>query len=980
MKAEQPFWFWNDVITRDEVERQILEMKHGGVGGFFLHPRQGMDLPYMSRQYLDMVRFAVDVAKREKMSVWLYDEYPYPSGVAGGELLLTPEYRARNLLRFATCAADGQDVNLDLPWGRIILAKAYPVSDRGIDWKAGIDLTENIGIIYETEIFQKGRGLTEYNQKRFFTGSHAKRLSLICPQGDWEIRVFVEREADHFKYFGGFADPLNPQAMQEYLNLIHNRYEKVLGDEFGHTIQGIFTDEVAPFAGGDLMWSPILPERFEKEKGYSLIEALPLLFEDGEGAFRVRYDYHDVVTRLFEESFDWPISLWCRQNHLIYTGEKPHLRASHAGYMHMPGCDTGHQKAGDAADFFGTNFRSNPKVVASAAHFYGNGLSLCEAYHSVGWGMTLRDMRWMADWIGIQGIRLFVPHAFYYSTASLRKHDAPPSEFACMPWWKDNILYSSHVDRLCALQEGRRVVPLLVLDPTVSLWTAGEGRSNASVVNARYQAFVDLQKELLLHQLDFYVVDTDILCACQVQDGKICWNGEIYEALILPAMDAIEPCALEKLEELVAAGASVRALETLPWQDIGAGYPKPALDILRNHGLCVYGSVDALCEVLVRAYSSIRLRVLDEVKGPVLSAQFEGEDKASLILCNTSRYYLIATLAWDRDSDHYAWEDLDGSSPVMAESTTRNGERRFLVKFAPFETKILTTTEAPVQNHPTICEEVSLHVLRPMRVTSPNLLRIGSCETVWNGQKIGVTEPMPIVDQMEMAGCSIPTQVVSAFGCDKEYGFAGVDCQYRFQFVNEVMGTRHLLVEEGAVRGGLRILLNGQDVTDRLQRKRYWNANDTQADVTDLCNHGLNEIVLCGHVTRAQDGWINPIYLVGDFGCWKQDGIWHLRTASREGAIGDRITCGLPFYAGDIFYTLPETDVPNTAFELEHWAFEDAAELFVDGVSCGKRAWNPYRWLVEKEGSVPELRVSTTLLPAFEGQHFDPESHSMQEP
>ena len=128
----QPFWFWNGWMDEDEIIRQIREMKAQGIKGFIIHPRQGMEIPYLSNAYFDRVRLAVAEAKRLEMEVWLYDEYPYPSGVTAGQVPLDhPEYLCKMLDKREYLAKDGETVVMDLPWGQVLTAKAYPVTDGG---------------------------------------------------------------------------------------------------------------------------------------------------------------------------------------------------------------------------------------------------------------------------------------------------------------------------------------------------------------------------------------------------------------------------------------------------------------------------------------------------------------------------------------------------------------------------------------------------------------------------------------------------------------------------------------------------------------------------------------------------------------------------------------------------------------------------------------------------------------------------------
>ena len=37
-----PFWSWNDDLKPEELKRQIHWMKGHGIGGFFMHAREGL--------------------------------------------------------------------------------------------------------------------------------------------------------------------------------------------------------------------------------------------------------------------------------------------------------------------------------------------------------------------------------------------------------------------------------------------------------------------------------------------------------------------------------------------------------------------------------------------------------------------------------------------------------------------------------------------------------------------------------------------------------------------------------------------------------------------------------------------------------------------------------------------------------------------------------------------------------------------------
>ena len=158
----QPFWFWNGEMDEEEIVRQILEMKAKGIPGFMIHPRQGMGIPYLSKEFFDRVRLAVHTARDNDMDVWIYDEYPYPSGVCAGEVMLGhPEYLCRRLRKSVCQVKGGESVTLSAPWGRVVLARAYRMDGEKIRFNEFIDLQEFVGTCYEEEAFQyraPGRG------------------------------------------------------------------------------------------------------------------------------------------------------------------------------------------------------------------------------------------------------------------------------------------------------------------------------------------------------------------------------------------------------------------------------------------------------------------------------------------------------------------------------------------------------------------------------------------------------------------------------------------------------------------------------------------------------------------------------------------------------------------------------------------------------------------------------------------------------
>ena len=80
------FWSWNGEMTAEEIDRQVKSMKAAKFGGFFIHARAGLKIPYMQDAWFDAVQCAIDSAQACGLEVWLYDENGWPSGFAGGKV------------------------------------------------------------------------------------------------------------------------------------------------------------------------------------------------------------------------------------------------------------------------------------------------------------------------------------------------------------------------------------------------------------------------------------------------------------------------------------------------------------------------------------------------------------------------------------------------------------------------------------------------------------------------------------------------------------------------------------------------------------------------------------------------------------------------------------------------------------------------------------------------------------------------------
>ncbi|GLV54633.1 hypothetical protein KDH_14800 [Dictyobacter sp. S3.2.2.5] len=583
-----PFWFWNDAMEEEEIIQQIKEMAEKGVGGFFICARQGLEVAYLSEQWFQRVAVAVEAARRYGLHTWLYDEYPYPSGMSGGEVTLEhPDARHRQLLHQSLIIEGPQELSHALPWTKVLFARALPLNSQEgtLDWSRAHDLMPHVGSVPAASIFQS-TGLTAYTRKRFFTASPHKQLTWSVPPGRWQLVFFLEDEIHNFKYFGTYVDPCHKEAVQTFLQTTHERYASHFQEHFGQAIKGVFTDEVGLL--GHIPWSAQLSNAVQEQDGSSLIESLPAVFyPPDEQSKQARYRFFQRLHQLLRESYHQQISSWCEQHHLQYMTEVPSMRMTTQLFSHIPGGDSAHEKIGRSLEWIldenAANLRADPKIASSLANQLGTERTMIECFHSLGWSMTLQDAKWMLDRLAAMGINFYVFHAFFSSIDGLRKHDAPPSQFQQNPYWPHFRQLADYAGRLgYVMSQGSPGISVAVVHPATSFWThmgnpfhqfryCGNDPAEEQALQRLKGDWTFLCKQLLLHQIDYDHLDPELLAQATIEDGHLVIGHAHYETLILPPLTNLEVAAWSQVKAFLQAGGKVISVGLLPYEQIEPG-------------------------------------------------------------------------------------------------------------------------------------------------------------------------------------------------------------------------------------------------------------------------------------------------------------------------------------------------------------------------------------------------------------------------
>ncbi len=563
-----PFWSWNDRLQVDELVRQVHDMQAHGMGGFFMHSRDGLETPYLSPEWMECIRETVKAARETGMGAWLYDEDRWPSGFAGGKV-----------------PARGGDA---------FRAKLLTVEESSAP-----------------PILNEGEHLLACYAAVFAEGAlrSAHRLAEGQTPAAGESWLIFRREVmSPIEWFNddAYADNLNPDSVQAFIEINYVPYLKEVGADFGKAVPGIFTDEPNVFANRIrsarrcLPWTDGLLDFFSARRGWDLRDGLPWLFYPGERAAKARHDYWWTISERFTTAYTRQLGEWCAEHGLGFTGHFLYehemglgIRAGgaimpHYRYQSVPGIDMLTEQNREFLTI---------KQVSSVASQFGRKRVLSETYGCSGWEFTFEGQKWNGDWQYVLGVNLRCQHLALYSLRGCRKRDYPPAFNYNTTWWKYNGVVEDYFARVGrVLTEGEAVRDVLVLHPIATGWSMlGEGAASADEVDGYSERLNDFAQAVLAAHFDFDFGDEQIMALDGRVEGSHLLVGRApYRVVVIPPETrTLLLSTVDLLARFLAAGGQVIAFEPLPM--LVEAQPAAQLAALWAHpGLCTLPDVAGL--------------------------------------------------------------------------------------------------------------------------------------------------------------------------------------------------------------------------------------------------------------------------------------------------------------------------------------------------------------------------------------------------
>ncbi|MCX5758594.1 MAG: glycosyl hydrolase, partial [Candidatus Hydrogenedentes bacterium] len=542
-----PFWLWNAPLEPDHLRAQLRDMAAHGFHSVCMLPmphafrpdstNNGLDPDYLTPEFMERTRLAVEEASALGMNWWLYDEGGWPSGQALGKVTQDhPEFGQHTLVREKVDSSGPYAV----PSDALVLV---------------VEETKRVVRPGETWSPQSNETAYVYRVKR-----------------------------------GGYADLLNPDATRRFLELTHEAYRGVLAPYFGKTVHFAFTDEPnVPNLNlpKSITWTPNMDALYRDKFGRDIAPSLPLLFTTpGEQAppevARARIDFYDLWTVRFRDAYFLPIRDWCRQAGLAsgghLNGEDETLNAVRYGFGHalrqlramdVPGVDLiwrqlfpGREKQ----HFFA-------KYASSAAHQNGTRFAFSESFCVYGNGLTPAQAKWLIDYQYLRGINLLVVGCMPLTTQDHHMTGERPHFGSVDPLWESEEglwAYTARMGYLLSL--GTPGIRAALYYPVRDMWALGLQAAEAASTHD------ELAQEMLAGQRDFDLIDDDLLMEPATHiDGKQLVAGAMrYDTIVCGKVRWMHPDSLARLHAFAAAGGQVVCFGHTPGSDGAPGDGKTA--------------------------------------------------------------------------------------------------------------------------------------------------------------------------------------------------------------------------------------------------------------------------------------------------------------------------------------------------------------------------------------------------------------------
>ena len=931
-----PFWAWNSDLKAEELCRQIEIFKEMGLGGFHMHVRTGMSTHYLSDEFMSLIKCCCEKADKEHMLAWLYDEDRWPSGAAGGLVTKDEEYRARCLL-LTTVPCEDSDIK------GIYLDSRAEGSREGKGWLIAC---------YDVALDENG---------------YLKSYKLIGENDDaegtkWYAYIKIHVPSPWYNN-QTYLDTLNPKAVKRFVEVTHERYKEVIGENFGGVVPAIFTDE-PQFTRKNVLknstdkddilmpWTDDFADTYKVQYGEDITETLPEIFwelPDGKVSTS-RYHYHDHVCQRFTEAFADVCGEWCRENGIALTGhmmEEPSLHSQTAALGEAMRSYRGFDLPG--IDMLCASFEfTTAKQAQSAVHQFGREGMLSELYGVTGWDYDFRGYKLHGDWQACLGVTIRVPHLSWYAMGGEAKRDYPASIHYQSPWWKEFSYLEDHFARVnTAMTRGKPVVKVGVIHPVESFWLHwGPNDKTALMRENMDEKFKNLADWLLKGSIDFnYISESLFPSLCENASAPLRVGEMEYDAVIVPDCETLRSTTVERLEAFRNAGGKLIFLGNAP--EFVDGKPDSAGKALYKKSTVIpFDREKILSSLDENRTVTLRLANGRLSDGFIYQLRRDGNSQWLFISRCTEPYnkdcirenHLRITVKGEFTP--YIYDTISGDiSPVHCKYT--GGNTVIEKTLFDYDSLLLRlddgrcNTDIPKEPEFIVSDAPAATALVPYSLSERNVLLLDTAEFSLDGGEFMPEEEILRLDNVcrRMLGfVERGGSVAQPWVIEPETIEHYVTLRFRINSDIEYIGAE--LALEDAEKA--KIALNGEDVAVNITG--WYTDKDIKTVPLPEIRRGENilEITL-PFGKRTNTEWC---YLLGNFGVKLIGRERTLTKLPEKLGFGSITTQGLPHYGGNVTYHL---EAEGEKLKIEATRYRGALiGVRVDGEEKGKIVYPPY--------------------------------------
>lgn len=941
-----PFWAWNCKLDQKELEWQLEIFKKMGFGGAHMHVRTGMATPYLSDEYMELVKACVKKAKSENMLAWLYDEDRWPSGAAGGLVTKDERYRARYLL-FTPFPYGSKEGRLEVKNG---------ASAHGGRTEQGTLLA-----CYDIELDENG----------YLVSSRIIEEQEDALYEKWYAYLEINTGVPWFNN-QTYINMLDKAAVDRFIEITYESYNRTVAEEFDNTVPAIFTDEpqfvhksILKYATDKtditLPWTDDFVETYAQTyDGEDIMEGLPeVIWERVDRKPSVlRYHFHDYVCERFCQAFADNCGKWCNEHGVHLTGHmpgEPALRPQTASCgeamrfyrsFGLPGIDM----------LCGSFEYTTAKQTQSAVHQYEREGMTSELYGVTNWDFDFRGHKLHGDWQAALGVTVRVPHLSWVSMAGEAKRDYPASIHYQSPWYEKYPLIEDHFARLnTALTRGKPIVKVGVIHPIENCWLHfGPVDHTAAIRENMDKNFQNITKWLLLGGVDFDFISESLLPdLCKEAGAPFKVGAMEYDMILVPGCETLRSTTLERLEGFLKAGGKLIFVGDVP--KLEDACPSNRGRELAKNAQCIQFDCNAVLEAVedvrlvemrdetgamtnnllyqlrkdgdgqwlfiahgcepynkhISKYQDLRIRVKGNWKATVyntMNGELESIDQTIIGEITELRCRM-----YDYDS-MLVWLESIAKEEISAE----------------FNEQQNTNIEGEVRN-------ITLPVKVPYTLSEPNALLLDQAEYALDEGEWQAKEEILRLDDACRKQLDWPSrkEPVAQAWTIKEEPITHT-MHLRWEICSEIEYEGAELAIEDAEK--LQLKWNGEVISNTVTGWYVDKAIKTVA--LPVIKKGINILEAAIPFGKRTD--VEWAYILGDFGVEVSGKATCIIAKREELAFGDITTQGLPFYGGNVTYHVP-VETKGGALCIRSGYYVGAMqEVSVDGEECIPLITPPY--------------------------------------